>query len=208
MQSTFKRAPRASYFATVAAAVLACVAGSNPAEAASRVVNFEMVRSPALAAYPYCLPYAHGSVHIESKGAVEVMTVSLDGMPYNTDFVLFNIQQPNPPFGLGWYQADLLTDGTGHASQKVIGRFNKETFIVAPGSVPAPHVDDHDAASNPSTPPVHTAHLGLWFDSPVDAAANGCPSAVTPFNGTHDAGIQVLNTSNFPDLKGPLLKVK
>jgi hypothetical protein len=27
---------------------------------------------------------------------------------------------------------------------------------------------------------------------------------VTPFNGDHTAGVQVLNTSNFPDLAGPL----
>ena len=52
--------------------------------------------------------------------------------------------------------------------------------------------------------PVQTYHLGLWFDSPVDAENAGCADAVTPFNGTHDAGIQVLNSSNFPSLKGPL----
>ena len=51
-------------------------------------------------------------------------------------------------------------------------------------------------------------HLGVWFDSPTDAVANGCPGNVTPFNGTHDAGIQVLNTSNFGDLTGPLLKIR
>ena len=36
----------------------------------------------------------------------------------------------------------------------------------------------------------------------------GCAGTVTPFNGEHDAGIQVLNTSEFPDLQGPLLNVK
>ncbi len=55
-----------------------------------------------------------------------------------------------------------------------------------------------------ATPPVHTYHLGLWFNSPDDAAAAGCPNTVTPFNGDYTAGIQVLNTSNFPDDQGPL----
>jgi len=32
----------------------------------------------------------------------------------------------------------------------------------------------------------------------------GCPATVTPFNGQHNAGIQVLNTSNFADDHGPL----
>jgi hypothetical protein len=46
-------------------------------------------------------------------------------------------------------------------------------------------------------------HLGLWFNSPADAQKATCPGATTPFNGEHDAGIQVLNTSNFPVLSGP-----
>ena len=65
-----------------------------------------------------------------------------------------------------------------------------------------------DATLNPATGPIHTYHLGLWFNSPQDAAKAGCPGGVTPFNGEHNAGIQVLNTSNFPNLQGPLLKVK
>ena len=44
----------------------------------------------------------------------------------------------------------------------------------------------------------------MWFDSPVDAENAGCADTVTPFNGTHDAGIQVLNTGQYPDLAGPL----
>jgi hypothetical protein len=31
---------------------------------------------------------------------------------------------------------------------------------------------------------------------------------VTPFNGEHDAGIQVLNTANFPEEAGPLRNLK
>jgi hypothetical protein len=56
----------------------------------------------------------------------------------------------------------------------------------------------------PATAPVHTYHLGLWFNSPADAVAAGCPGATTPFNGDHTAGVQVLNTSNFPNDQGPL----
>ena len=82
----------------------------------------------------------------------------------------------------------------GH--QKFIGRFNIETFIVAqpPAGQEAPVVHDHapfpDAASNPATEPIHTFHLGLWFNSPTDAANAGCPGAVTRFNGDHNAGVQ------------------
>jgi hypothetical protein len=54
------------------------------------------------------------------------------------------------------------------------------------------------------TNPVQMYHLGLWFDTAADAAKAGCPATHTPFNGEHNAGIQVLNTATFPDLQGPL----
>ena len=65
-----------------------------------------------------------------------------------------------------------------------------------------------DAAANPMTAPVQTYHLGLWFNSPLDAQKAGCAGTMTPFNGEHNAGIQVLNTSNFPDTQGPLFNVQ
>jgi len=38
----------------------------------------------------------------------------------------------------------------------------------------------------------------MWFNSPKDAATAGCGGTITPFNGEHDAGLQALNTRNFP----------
>ena len=64
-----------------------------------------------------------------------------------------------------------------------------------------------DASSNPATAPVHQYHLGLWFNDPAAAQAAGCGGAVTPFNGDHNAGVQVLSTRQFPALNGPLHKV-
>jgi hypothetical protein len=58
------------------------------------------------------------------------------------------------------------------------------------------------------TGPVQLYHLGLWFNSPADAAKAGCANTETPFNGEHNAGIQVLNTGTFPDLHGPLINLK
>ena len=93
-----------------------------------------------------------------------------------------------------------------------IGRFNIETFIVAPGSAPAPVVHNQppfpDANTNPATGPVHEFHLGLWFNSLADADAAGCGNTVTPFNGDHNAGVQALSTRNFGDLTGPLSHLK
>jgi hypothetical protein len=177
------------------------------AAATDEEISFDLVRSAA-AEKANCLPGAHGQVTITSLGPVERMRVLVQGLPPQTQFDFFVIQLPNTPFGLSWYQGDIDTSSVGEGNQKFIGRFNIETFIVAPGSGAAPVVHDQppfpDANTNPSTPPVHTFHLGLWFNSPADAVAAGCPGTVTPFNGDHTAGIQVLSTRNFPDLEGPL----
>jgi hypothetical protein len=129
--------------------------------------------------------------------------------PRNTDFDFFVIQKPAGPFGMAWYQGDIETNHEGEGHGKFIGRFNIETFIVAPGAVAAPTRHGVlDANINPTTKPIHTYHLGLWFNSPNDAANAGCPNTMTPFNGDHTAGIQILNTSNLPDLAGPLSQLQ
>jgi len=160
-----------------------------------------------------CLPNASAQVSIQSSsGAAEDMLISATGLPPNTDFDFFVIQVPNAPFGLSWYQGDLQTDDNGTAMQHFRGRFSIETFVVAPAIAPAPLVFNNppfpDAARNPATDPVQTYHLGLWFNSPTDAQNAGCPKTVTPFNGEHNAGIQVLNTSSFPDDQGPLRRLQ
>jgi hypothetical protein len=194
--------------ALIAALLTGTVTGS--AIANEKKFNFNMARGAKLVASG-CLPNATARVSIRPGGPVELMDVSVQGLPPNTDFDFFVIQKPGAPFGLAWYQGDIETDDYGEGHERFIGRFNEETFIVAQGSVPAPLVHNNafpDAAMNPVTAPVHTFHLGLWFDSPQDAVKAGCPGDVTPFNGEHDAGIQVLNTSNFLDLEGPLLNVR
>jgi len=120
-------------------------------------------------------------------------------MPANAGFDLFVIQQPAAPFGVSWYQTDVQANSLGTGSATVRGVFNVETFSVSPGGTT-------------TFAPTHQYHLGLWFNDPIVPFNLGCePSAtspiVTPFNGEQDAGIQVLNTSNFPVAAGPLSHV-
>ena len=200
------------YTLAAAACALGLVfAAGNPATAGDdngkrkhNEISFDMVVS---AAAKTCLPNATARVKVVSTGTAEDMTIHASGLPANTGFDFFVIQVPNAPFGLSWYQGDVQTDDDGEAIQHFRGRFSIETFIVAPGVAPAPFVFNGpfpDATMNPATNPVQIYHLGLWFDSPKDAMAANCPATVTPFNGEHDAGIQVLNTSNFPIDFGPL----
>jgi len=201
--------------AGIGIAALACTSAiaQEPPGSVKRV-TFDLVRSPGLASFPSVAPKARGTVTIHSIGTVEIMKVKVEGLPPNTDFDLFVIQVPNPPFGLSWYQGDIETDGDGKGSGEFVGRFSIETFIVAPGIAPAPADPFNqpgsipDATQNPATNPVQTYHLGLWFNSPADVVKAGGPNIVTPFNGEHNAGIQVLNTSEFPATSGPLEQVK
>lgn len=169
--------------------------------------SFDMVVSAGASA---CLGGASASVKITPSDGVEIMDVAVDGLPPDTAFNLFVLQVPKAPFGVSWYQGDIQTDKKGRGHQRVIGIFSIETFTVAPGSAPAPVVFNGpfpNASVNPAFNPIQMYHLGIWFDSPADAHAAGCPATVTPFNGEHNAGIQVFNTSNFADDHGPLRSV-
>jgi hypothetical protein len=175
--------------------------------------KFDLIRSAGLINSPTVAPNAHGRVKIESVGPVEIMKVKVWGLPPNTDFDLFVIQVPNKPFGLAWYQGDIETNKDGVGYGEFIGRFSIETFIVAQDVAPAPADPFHDpsripdATENPKTNPVQTYHLGLWFNNPQDVVKAGGPGTVTPFNGEHDAGVQVLNSGEFADTDGPLKRV-
>jgi hypothetical protein len=200
--------------AALAALALAALA-STPALAGDNdddEFKFDLIPSKGLpdAALKGVLKNAHGRVKIESVGPVEIMDVVVWGLPPNTDFDFFVIQVPNKPFGLAWYQGDIETNKDGKGYGRFVGRFSIETFIVSLASVGAPFVFHNafpDALLGPVTGRVHTYHLGLWFNSPIDGAKAGAPGT-TPFNGEGEAGVQVLNTGEFPDVPGPLFKIK
>jgi hypothetical protein len=181
------------------------VAGQSAAHRVD-VTRFQMVRSSG-AVMAGCLPRAHANVSVQHGGPVEVMNVFVRGLPAHREFDLFVIQIPNAPFGMSWYQGDIDTDRNGNGHGRFVGRFSIETFVVAPGPAPAPKVHAGDATTNPMTAPVHTYHLGLWFNSPTAAARAGCGNTVTPFNGVHHAGVQALSTRQAPDKHGPLRRI-
>jgi hypothetical protein len=192
----------------IAVLSLLVVALAATAAFAGDSTSFKMVRSQA-AVTSNCLEDARAHVDVRTTATdQQIMDVSVNHAPKNTEFELFVTQQPNSPFGISWYQADFDTNNQGQGEVRARGIFSEELFAVAPGSVDAPQVDDLDAQTNPAFDPVHTFHLGLWFGSPEEAQAAGCPATVTPFDGDHSAGIQAFSTRNFPDLHGPLRQIQ
>jgi hypothetical protein len=187
--------------AVVAAAVsigltTASASAARPGTRHDASFSFNLVPSPNIAA---CLPKAGGRVTITAGKLNDIMKVSIHGMPAKAGFDLFVIQQPLAPFGVSWYQTDVDANQYGNGSAVVQGVFDVETFSVSPGGTT-------------TFSPTHQYHLGLWFNNPSTPFKLGCePGAtsptVTPFNGEQHAGVQVLNTSQFPVGAGPLSHV-
>lgn len=179
----------------VAASATAGASTSTP-QARSHSFTFALRPSAGIAA---CLPHAGGRVTITPGSLNDRMKISIYGMPSRATFDLFVIQQPAKPFGVSWYQTDVNADKNGRGSAEVRGIFDKETFSVSPGGTT-------------TFAPTHQYHLGLWFNNPAVPFRIGCEPtatapAVTPFNGRQHAGIQVLNTAQFPVNAGPLSRV-
>jgi hypothetical protein len=182
---------------TGAVAVAISVTVATSATATNSTFTFAL--QPSSAAISACLPHAKGSATITTGSLNDTMKVTIQGMPHNSGFDLFVIQQPGAPFGVSWYQTDIHAGSTGSGSATVRGVFDSETFSVSPGGTT-------------TFAPTHQYHLGLWFNSPQLPFNKGCEPGVTspivtPFNGAQHAGIQVLNTAEFPVNAGPLSQV-
>src|SRR3954453_4801835 len=190
----------------LAAAALACGASlAQPAHAAGSF-NFKMVRTQGLP--EGCAEHASASVHVDTTpGFAEKLVITVKGFRPGTPLVLCAIQEPNAPFRIGWYEGDVAIGAKGSVTETFVSRFNIETFATAIGQERASKTPKAAATKNPIFKPIHTYHLGIWFDSVEAAVANGCPPNPTVFNGDHTAGPQVLNTGTFPDLNGPLARI-
>jgi hypothetical protein len=182
--------------ALATSASLTAASASSAIASRHHSFSFALVPSPGIRS---CLPHAGGRVTITPGALNDTMVVSIHGMPRDSGFDLFVIQQPLKPFGVSWYQTDVNAGRYGSGSATVRGVFDVETFSVSPGGTT-------------TFVPTHQYHLGLWFNNPRTPFQLGCePGAttptVTPFNGEQHAGIQALNTSEFPVGKGPLAHV-
>lgn len=177
-------------------------------------IQFSLTPSKATAE---ALPHAWAKVKVSQSGENQVLEILLGGLPAGLALKLFNIQVPSAPFGMAWYDGTVKTDDYGNAHEIFVGRFNADSFIVAPGVAEAPVLHDAhnvpdgtpDAAENPKTAPIHTLHLGLWFPSVKAAADSGVQAdKSTPFNGKHNAGPLAFSSSDFPNDAGPLIHLK
>ena len=156
-------------------------------------------------------------MHVDtSPGFTERLVLTVRGLKPGTPLVLFTLQVPNAPFGVGWYQGDVVVGPKGRVTETFISRAQRiEQEALAPWGRQAEHAGNGVQARNSAQrarsssrsqhlPPRHR------FNSVEAAEANGafCPTNKTAFNGDHTAGPQVLNSGRFPDTAGPLSHIQ
>ncbi len=116
------------------------IGGSMSASAAPpEELKFDMTVAAAAQA---CLQNAQAHVTVrDASGGNQRMDVSVDGLPPNTEFAVFVLQVPTGPFGMSWYQGDIVTDKKGRGSEEFRGIFSSELFVFAPATRAAPQTD-------------------------------------------------------------------
>jgi len=170
------------------------------ADCSTAVCTFSLGVNPGLGAgKPFACPAiqnARATITISNRFRLnaqnDVMVVHASGLPPNTGFDLFLIQNSPrdagafPGFGFGWYQSDLQSNSYGSATAVVAGIFDVETFIENPAN---------------AFSPIHTYNVGFWFNSPPDeqrVCGNATAPAATPFNGEQNAGLLAMITTGGP----------
>ena len=163
------------------------------------VCSFQLGINPGLlAGKPFACPaiqHAVASVRVRNRFAThadnDTLTLHASGLPPNTGFDVFLVEHSPldagfSGFGFGWYQSDLESNAAGVAEIRVVGIFDKETFVEDP---------DHAFV------PVHTYNVGFWFNSPTEekqVCGNASAPAVTPFNGEQNAGLLAMISREAP----------
>jgi len=165
--------------------------------AASHSFSFSLV--PSSRAVAKCDPTLRARVTITPNRQNDVMVVTVHGAFPNRRLDLFIIQKPTKPFGVAWFQTDVPIGPDGSGTGIVQGIFNDKTFALSPGGT-------HTFA------PTHITHVGLWWNGPGAGFRHGCePGAKSPilsvFNAQHRAGLEALDSANFPANAGPLTHV-
>jgi hypothetical protein len=151
---------------------------------------FRFDLTPASPAIANCLPNATARITVfpkaDSRG-VDTLDVKAEGLPANTDFVVFLTQNPAagaPPFGAAQYIADFTTNRAGKGSVRV------DAIILEAFS---------SAVSNGVRSRAELNHVTIWFADPVgdDICFGPGGGPITPFDGDMQAGAAVLSSNDF-----------
>jgi hypothetical protein len=178
---------------TLAAGTLA--ASGAAADGGASTGNAEEVHlklTPSSPELADCMPHAKVRVEVKlttDQIGFDFFDVEASGLPPDTAFTVFLLEQADSPFGAAEYIGDIFTDKKGRAE-------NTFRLIVA------------EAFSSTLVDGVRVRadlnQVGMWFADPADDDfCLGPDSPVTPFDGDDEAGVQAFNSLNTTPLPPP-----
>jgi hypothetical protein len=175
---------------TLAASGAAADGGAPASTGNAEEVHLKLTpSSPELAD---CMPHAKVRVEVKlttDQIGFDFFDVEASGLPPDTAFTVFLLEQADSPFGAAEYIGDIFTDKKGRAE-------NTFRLIVA------------EAFSSTLVDGVRVRvdlnQVGMWFADPADDDfCLGPDSPVTPFDGDDEAGVQAFNSLNTTPLPPP-----
>src|SRR5688572_6137186 len=145
-------------FGRTAVAAILLLAGFGMHQARANNIETQLLRAQGLS--PTCAPRAFAQIRVKTQpiagNYAESLKVQIMKFAPFTKFRVFMTQLPNPPYGVSVYLGDVQTNDIGSTHRYFTGRFNKDVFIVAPGSGPAPTPHGaKDDSTNPAFDPIH-----------------------------------------------------
>jgi hypothetical protein len=167
----------------VGAAALSLTLVVSAYAAKPEVVELDL--TPSSAQLAACMPYARVTVTVRQTTEVrgfDVFHVEAEGLPPNTTFTVFLLEQATAPFGAAEYIGDFTSDDRGRADN----RFR----LIVEEAFASTLVDGNRMR-------VDLNEVGAWFADPTgDDFCLGPNSPVTPFDGDNEAGVQAFNSAN------------
>jgi hypothetical protein len=167
---------------TVANDSISAVTAADRQQPADRV-RFHLV--PSSDTLKRCMPKAHVDITVKLRTdqiGKDIFVVDASGLPANTSFTTFLLEQPGTPFGAAEYIGDVDSDKYGRA--------HAEFELIVQEAFASTLVDGQRVR-------VDLNHVGMWFADPTaDDFCLGKNSPVTPFDGDGEAGVQAFNSSN------------
>ena len=194
MTTTLRRTAMVLGGALVAGSVAAsgAVADSGASTSSGNAEEVHLKLTPSSPELADCMP--HAKVRIDGAAdhrpdRLRLLQRGGSGLPPNTAFTVFLLEQADSPFGAAEYIGDVFSDKKGRAE-------NTFRLIVAEAF--------SSTLVNGQRVRVDLNQVGMWFADPADDDfCLGPDSPVTPFDGDNEAGVQAFNSLNTTPLPPP-----
>lgn len=178
---------------TAAAVTSSAAPASSQSAGTSATESVKLNLTPSSDQLAACMPKAKVKIEVNlttDKVGFDSFRVRATGLPSNTAFTVFLLQQADSPFGAAEYIGDVFTNKQGNAD-------NAFRLIV------------QEAFSsnllNGQRVRTDLNQVGMWFADPAgdDFCLGDGKGAVTPFDGDNEAGVQAFNSLHTIPLPAP-----